>query len=181
MSENANHPVFVKDARLREEYDDWVHGAAAPLADIPQKRQLLASIDQTNHIADNARTLAITDLDKLDKAYAKAKSEPAQQRSAKDASKRATPEDKTYENGRADVMSRFTDVNSRLWKQRETLALQLDTLLDRQNIKRDRQRSRLPTILAASKPVAARHSYLDMKQSPSPIPTPDRDQEQDQE
>lgn len=181
MNQNANHPIFVKDARLREEYDDWVHAAAAPLAEIPQKRQILASIDQTNHIANNARAQAISDLDKLDAAYAKAKSGPSDKPAPQDLDKRATPQDKTYENGRADIMSRFTDVNDRLWRQRETLAQQLDTLLERQNIKRDAQRARLPTILQASKPVAARHSYLDMKQARPPVPSQHRDQDQEQE
>lgn len=175
MSDNAKHPVFVKDARLREEFDDWVHSAGSALPDIPQKRQLLASLDQTNHIADGARDSAIADLDKLDASQA---GQAAGVNSPAAAlSRRATPQDKAYENGRADIMSRFTEVNDRLWKQRETFGNQLDTLLDRHNIKRDTQRSRLPTIIQQSRPVTDRQSYLDTLKTRAPSPATTRQQD----
>lgn len=179
MSDNAKHPVFVKDARLREEFDEWVRNSSGALPDIPQKRQLLTSLDQTDRIADSARDTAIADLDTLDKTYAG--QTVGEKSPAAELSRRASPQDKAYENRRADIMSRFTEVNDRLWKQRETLSNQLNQLLDRHNIKRDTQRARLPTIIQQSKPAAHRQTYLDTLKTRSPAPNPVRERDRDQE
>lgn len=174
MSDNTSHPVFLRDTRLRDEYDDWVRKASQPIPASANKRHTLDEIDGLNALADKTRDQSTADLDTLDKAH-------SVNRSGEAGTKQATPEDKAYENGRADIMAKFTDVNARLWRQREAFGKQLETMLRQHGIDHDPQMARLNEIIRASQPATERQSYAAYATKPPPAPGQNRDQESERD
>lgn len=170
MAKNETHPLFRKDEDLVHEFNDWFFHATAQLADLPKKRQALETLNRTNTIARDAKVKTVAELDMLDKSHGidpeRSPATPTQTASAGDAA---------YQKQRADIFTRYSTVNDRLWKQREALGADLDKSIDRQDIAPPRSRIRMPPrIIQAARISSTQHqanpasAYDRLMQKPAP-------------
>jgi hypothetical protein len=156
MANNDTHPLFRKDEALVEEFNDWFFHNSAQVADAPKRRQMLETLDKTNSIGRDARGKTIVELDMLDEAQGinPTGPPPHSEKFSQASGKNPT----AYQKQRADIITRFSTVNDRLWRQRETLGAELDRTLDRQDVATSRPRVRMPTrIVQAARVSATQH------------------------
>ncbi|MFA5952716.1 MAG: hypothetical protein WC807_20850 [Hyphomicrobium sp.] len=190
MAKNDTHPLFRKDEALVDEFNDWFFHNAAQVSDLPKKRQILETLDRTNSIGRDAKQKTIAELDMLDEAHGINPDGPPPH--SEQFSQAAGTTAAAYQKQRAEIFTRYSGVNDRLWKQRESLGAELDHTLDRQQLASSRPRVRMPTrIIQAARIAATQHqatnssAYDQLMQKGAPALTSkhqfnrDRDQERD--
>ena len=180
MAKNEHHPVFAKDAALVQDFNDWFVGTSAHLTNPLRKRQLLEHLDETNTLADNVKRNILTQLDRLDEGFSVKPDGPPGFAQANPQRGQATP---AYQQQRAQIFTRFAEVNNRIWNSRKYWATELDRALDFQDIKATRRRERMPTQLieaARSSPALqeANTAYEQLTKRPAPAKIAQPDQEQ---
>jgi hypothetical protein len=149
MTENKFHPVFTKDDRLVQEFNDWFFATADQITTLSTRRQMIEKLDRTNALAGNVKDKVLAELERLDDAYGVKPDGPAAYAEANPQRGQPTP---AYQHQRAQLFTRFAETNNRVWKTRAVYATELDRALDRQEIKAMTKRNRLPTqILEAAK------------------------------
>lgn len=172
MAQNEFHPVFAKDARLVHDFNDWFLTAAAALTNLAQKRRLQESLDQTNALAQNIKAQALAALDRLDTEFGVKPDGPT---AFAEANPQRAPKTPLYQQERAQLFTRFSQANNRIWTTRAYHATELDRALDRQEIKAVTKRHRMPTqILEAAKSAPslqqATTAYDQLTKRPAPQP-----------
>jgi len=171
MIENRFHPVFAKDDRLVEDFNDWFFATADQISTLTTRRQMIEKLDRTNALAGNVKTKVLSELDRLDDAYGIKPDGPAAFAQSNPQRGPSTP---AYQQQRAELFTRFAETNNRIWKTRGVYATELDRTLDRQEIKALTKRNRLPThILDAAKSSPAlqkaNSAYDQLIKKPAPV------------
>jgi len=188
MAKNDTHPLFRKDEELVHEFNDWFFHASAQVADLPKKRQMLETLDKTNSIARDVKQKTIAELDVLDGAHGVNPDGPPPH--SEKFTQTANINNVAFQRHRAEVFTRFSGINDRLWKQRETVGNELDHTLERQQTSTSRPVMRMPTriiqaarISATLQQATSTSAYDQLMQKKAPVQTgqnqADRDREQE--
>ncbi|MFA5952714.1 MAG: hypothetical protein WC807_20840 [Hyphomicrobium sp.] len=180
MARNRQHPVFTKDDRLLQDFNDWFFQTSDQITNLTKRRQMIENLDRTNALAGNVKDKVLAELDRLDDAYGVKADGPASYAEANPQRGRSTA---AYQQKRAELFTRFAETNNRIWKTRGVYATELDRALDRQEIKAVTKRNRLPTNLleaAKSSPALqqANMAYDHLTKKPAPVKVPQRHPEQ---
>jgi len=125
MADNHAHPLFLKDEALIDEFNNWYVRSAQTLQNVAKKREMLEYLDNANSMARNVKQQIAAELDKDDAAPG------------------ATHKQ------RQNIFARYAAVNDRIWDRRGQIGTQLDTVLNRLDIKAERDRMPAHIVAAA--------------------------------
>jgi hypothetical protein len=181
MPENRHHPVFTKDDRLVQDFNDWFFATSDQIASLTARRQMIDRLEATNAVAGNVKGKVLTELDQLDDAYGINPDGPPAYANANPQRGPKTPE---YQQKRAQIFTRFSETNNRIWKTRAVYAGDLDRALDRQEIKAVIKRNRMPTHIleaARSSPALQQANMAYDQLIKKAVPAPERQQQFDQQ